>query len=140
NGANRRIRGATVTPANNGQVVRILLDRPQLASFAEEGTFWSVNIGDIALEPTRPLGIVRNANAARPTAIVPFQDPRTVYRLTDPEAGDTLYVVTALGPARGFLKGQEFVDFAALPSTHGVAIEPRADDVTVELAADKIVV
>src|SRR5262249_52263188 len=88
NAANKRIRGATVTPANNGQVVRIALDRPQLASFAEEGTFWSVNIGDIALEPTRPLGIVRNANAARPTAIVPFEDPRTVYRLSDPDAGD----------------------------------------------------
>ena len=139
-GSNRKIRGATVTPANDGQVVRITLDRPQLASFAAEGTFWSVTIGDIAIEPTRPVSVVRNANGARPTAIVPFDDPRAVHRLTDPEAGDTLYVVTAMGPARGFLKGQAFVEFAALPSTHGVVIEPSADDVTVELAADKVVI
>jgi tetratricopeptide (TPR) repeat protein len=141
NDPSRKIRGATVTPTNDGQVLRISLARPQLASFAQEGTFWTVNIGDIALEPTRPLGIVRNsAGGTRATAIVPFEDPRTVYRLTDPDVGDTLYVVTALGPARGFLKAQEFVEFNALPSTHGIVIQPLADDVTVELGADKVVV
>ncbi len=138
--ANRRLGAATVTPARDGQVVRIKLDHPQLASFAQEGTFWSVKIGDIVLDPTRPLSVVRNTStAARATAIVPFDDPRTVYRLTDPDAGDTLFVVTALGPARGFLKDQDFVEFRALASTHGVAIEPIADDLAVELAADKIV-
>ena len=49
-------------------------------------------------------------------------------------------VVTALGPARGFLKGQDFVELRALPSTHGVVVQPIADDVTAELAADKIVI
>src|SRR5215472_1763594 len=136
NGVKGKIRGATVTPVDDGQVVRIALDRPQLASFAEEGTFWSVTVGDIALEPTQPLGIVRNTGGAHPSAIVPFDDPRAVHRLSDPDAGDTLYVVTALGPARGFLRGQDFVEFAAPPSTHGIVIEPRADDVSVELAAD----
>jgi tetratricopeptide (TPR) repeat protein len=140
-GTGRKLRNATVMPVGNGQVVRVTLDRPQqLATFAEEGTFWSVNIGDVALEPTRPLGVLRNTGSARSTAIIPFDEPHTVYRLTDPEAGDTLYVVTALGPARGFLRAQEFVEFRALPSTHGVVIEPLADDVAVELAGDKVVV
>ena len=130
-----------MTPAGNGQVVRIKLERPQLASIAEEGTFWTVTIGDIALEPTRPLGLIRNIDRhARASAIVPFEEPRTLHRLTDPDAGDTLLVVTALGPARGFLKAQDFVEFRALPSTHGVVIQPLADDVAVELAADKVVV
>jgi tetratricopeptide (TPR) repeat protein len=48
-------------------------------------------------------------------------------------------VVTALGPARGFLKPQEFVEFGTLVSTHGVVIQPRADDVTAEVSNDKIV-
>ncbi|HEY6177365.1 MAG TPA: hypothetical protein VIX73_23070, partial [Kofleriaceae bacterium] len=141
NGTGRKLRNAIVTPVGDGQVVRVTLDRPQqLATFTEEGTFWSVNIGDVALEPTRPLGVLRNTGTARATAIIPFDEPHTVYRLTDPEAGDTLYVVTALGPARGFLRAQEFVEFRALPSTHGVVIEPLADDVTVELTGDKVVV
>jgi tetratricopeptide (TPR) repeat protein len=140
NGVARKIRGATVTPAGSGQVVRITLDRPQLASIAEEGTFWTVNIGDIALEPTQPLGLIRNTTGPRANAIVPFEEPQTLYRLTDPDAGDTLMVVTALGPARGFLKGQELVEFNALPSTHGIVIQPLADDVAVELGGDKVVV
>ena len=48
--------------------------------------------------------------------------------------------MTALGPARGFVKAQDFVEFRALASTHGVAVQPLADDLSAELAADKIVV
>jgi tetratricopeptide (TPR) repeat protein len=49
-------------------------------------------------------------------------------------------VVTGLGPARGFLKVQEFVELLVLPSTHGVSIQPIADDITAELSADKITI
>ena len=56
-----------------------------------------------------------------------------------PDAGDTLYVATALAPARGFLKTQDFVEFRALASFHGVALHAIADDINVELAADKII-
>jgi tetratricopeptide (TPR) repeat protein len=140
NDSTRTIRAAALTPSRDGQVVRITLERPRLASFAEEGSFWTVTIGDVAIGPTRPLGIVRNTTSStRATAIIPFEDPRTIHRLTDPEIGDTLFVVTALGPARGLLKAQDFVEFRALASTHGVVIQPIADDLTAELTADKIV-
>ena len=43
-------------------------------------------------------------------------------------------------PARGFLKSQDFVEFRALASAHGIALQPLADDLNVELAADKVVV
>ena len=49
-------------------------------------------------------------------------------------------VITALGPARGFLKAQDFVELRALPSTQGVVVQPIADDVTAELAVDKITI
>src|SRR5690606_4368174 len=45
-----------------------------------------------------------------------------------------------LGPARGFLKPQDFVEFRALASTHGVAVQTIADDVLMELSSDKIIV
>jgi len=141
NDSTRTIRGATIMPSRDGQVVRISLERPRLASLAEEGSFWTVTVADVALEPTRPLGVTRNVvGAPRATAIIPFEDPRTIHRLSDPEVGDTLVVVTALGPARGFLKSQDFVEFRTLASTHGVVLQPIADDVTTELTGDKIVV
>jgi tetratricopeptide (TPR) repeat protein len=136
----RTIRSAVVTPSDKGQIVRITLERPRLASLAEDGSFWTVTVGDLALEPTRPLAISRNvAGSPRATAIIPFENPHAIHRITDPDVGDSLLVVTAFGPARGFLKSQDFVEFRALATTHGIAIQPLADDLTAELTGDKVV-
>ena len=135
------VRGATVTPSRGGQVVQIKLDRPKLTSAGTDGNAWTVIVGDMMLEPTQPLGMVRLVQAGgRASVTIPFNDPRQLHRLADAEVGDTLLVVTALGPARGFLKSQDYVEFSALVSTHGVAIQPLADDVSAELGSDKIVI
>ncbi len=76
----------------------------------------------------------------RSSITIPFADPRALHRIDDPEIGDTLLVVTALGPARGFLKPQEFVELRALASAHGIVLQPYADDVTAELGSDKVVI
>ena len=135
------VRSATVTRTREGQAVRIKVDRPRLTSLEADGATWTVSIGDLVLEPTRPLAISRAAPApGRASAVIPFDAPQQQHRLADPEVGDALLVVTALGPPRGFLRPQSFIEFQALASTHGVAIQPVADDIGVELAADKIVI
>jgi tetratricopeptide (TPR) repeat protein len=135
------VRSATVTRTEGGQVVRIKVDRPRLTSLEADGPTWVVSIGDLVLEPTRPLAIARTAPAPqRTSAVIPFDTPQQLHRLADPEVGDTLLVVTALGPPRGFLRPQSFVEFHALVSTHGVAIQPIADDLALELDEDKIVI
>jgi tetratricopeptide (TPR) repeat protein len=135
------VRSATVTRTEGGQVVRIKVDRPRLTSLEADGPTWVVSIGDLVLEPTRPLAIARAAPAPqRTSAVIAFETPQQLHRLADPEVGDTLLVVTALGPPRGFLRPQSFVEFHALASTHGVAIQPIADDLALELDDDKIVI
>src|SRR5262249_9011351 len=135
------VRSATVTPTAGGQVVRIKVDRPRLTSLEADGPAWVVSIGDLVLEPTRPLAIARTAPAPqRSSAVIPFEMPQQLHRLVDPEIGDNLFVVTALGPPRGFLRPQSFVEFHALASPHGVAIQPIADDLALELDEDKIVI
>jgi tetratricopeptide (TPR) repeat protein len=47
-------------------------------------------------------------------------------------------VVTAAAPVRGFIKRQDFVELSLLESVHGVAIRPNSDDITAEIASDKI--
>lgn len=139
--AGQTIRSSSVTRSRSGQVVTLKLDRPKLASMGADGATWTVTIGDVMLDQTQPLSIVRVAQGAgRASATIAFADPRKVHRLTDPDIGDTLFVVTALGPARGFVKTQEFVEFNALVSTHGVVIQPLADDVAVDTTADKVTV
>ncbi len=46
---------------------------------------------------------------------------------------------TAAPPVRGFIKRQDFVELSLLESIHGVAVRPNSDDITTELASDKIV-
>ncbi|MGC1464136.1 MAG: tetratricopeptide repeat protein [Pseudolabrys sp.] len=126
---------------DNETIVRIKLARPLLAGLAADGPGWNLTLGDAVMEQTHPLGIARNiVGRNRASITIPFDQPSKVHRIIDPDLGDTLLVVTALGPARGFLKPQDFVELHALASTHGVVIQPIADDVTAELAIDKIVV
>ena len=136
------IRSAVLERGQDGEaIVHIRLERPRLASLDTDGPAWIVNIGDTVTTPTRALGIARAiAGKGRASIAIPFVDARNVHRLKDPDIGDHLMVITALGPARGFLKSQDFVELRALPSTHGVVIQPVADDITAEIAVDKITI
>jgi hypothetical protein len=140
NDPSHNIKSATVTRQRGVSIVRIKLERPRLASVATEGATWVVNIGSQVIEPTRPLGITRNgAGQSRPTVAIMIDDPREVHQLEDPEAGDSLLLVTALAPARGFVNGQDFVEFRLLASAQGIVVQPLADDLHAELAPDRVV-
>lgn len=135
------VRHAQGSPLPDGYVVRLMLDRPRLVGAIAEGTNWVVTIGDNIAEPSAPLSIDRSlSTAARPSIGIPLEKARELHRIADPDMGDSLLVVTAPGPARGFIKPQDFVEFRALSSTHGVAVQPLADDVQVELSPDNVIV
>jgi tetratricopeptide (TPR) repeat protein len=137
----RTFLGATTGRSGDGQVVRIKLDRPRLTSMSTEGYSWAVTVGDMVLAPTKPLTVSRSVLANQlASAIVAFDEPQKLHRLSDPDVGDTIYAVTGFGPARGFVKTQDFVEFRALASVHGVAVQPLADDLTVAIALDKVVI
>ncbi len=139
--ASRTIRGAEFTHAPDADIVRIKLDHPHLASVDIDGPTWTVQIGDSAIDTTRALTMSRNLiGPNRSSVTIPFDAPHLVHRLDDPDAGDTLVVVTAFAPARGFLNERDFVEFRMLASAEGVVVDPLADDVKVELAPDKIIV
>jgi tetratricopeptide (TPR) repeat protein len=139
NDSSRTIGSASVSRMGDAQVVRLKLERPRLASAVTEGPAWALSIGDTVQEPTKALMIGRNiVGPSRTSVTIPFDEPRMAHQLKDPDIGDTLMVITGLGPARGFVKSQEFVEFQALVSTHGVVIQSYADDLTSTLAADKI--
>ncbi len=139
--ASRTIRGAEFTHTPYADIVRIKLDHPHLASVDIDGPIWTVQIGDSAIDSTRALTVSRNLiGPNRSSVTIPFDSPHLVHRLDDPDAGDTLAVVTAFAPARGFIDERDFVEFHMLASAEGVVVDPLADDVKVELAPDKIIV
>ncbi|RJF76625.1 tetratricopeptide repeat protein [Rhodopseudomonas palustris] len=128
----------------NGQAIRIRLIRPQLATLSDDdgsGRSWSITLADSGRAAPRPLSTVRNiADPSRATVSIALSGVGRLHRLIDPEAGDVLSVVTALPPPRGFIKRQSFVEFNLLESLHGVVIELKSDEVTVETAAEAVVV
>ena len=132
-------------PLEKGQVIRIRLNRPQLPSLTTDeqpdGANWTVTFADAMRTPVQPLVAIRNiADPVLANVTVPLPKPGQLHRLVDPDAGDTLMVVTAQAPVRGFIKRQDFVEMSLLESIHGVAIRANSDDVTAELAPDKVII
>ncbi|MGQ0685353.1 tetratricopeptide repeat protein [Bradyrhizobium sp.] len=140
--------GALVAEVNSlsiphGQAVRIRLNRPQLPSLTGEqsgnGSIWKLTFADSIGAPPLPLVAVRNiTEPSLANVSVPLANPGLLHKFSDPDAGDRLFVVTALPPIRGLIKRQDFVELTLLESIHGVAVRPNSDDVTAEIATDKI--
>lgn len=134
----------SVVPQERGQAVRLRLNRPQLPSFSGEdvsgGTNWTVTFADTVQTPSQALSAIRNiADPSMANVTVPMPGAGLLHRFTDPDVGDTLFVVTARPPARGFIKRQDFVELSLLESIHGVAIRPNSDDVTADVGPDKVI-
>ena len=138
------ISDVTRLPLEKGQAIRVRLNRPQLPSLAgddqADGATWTLILADTMRTPTQPLTAIRNiTDPALANVAVPLSKPGLLHRLDDPDAGDTIMVVTAPPPVRGFIKRQDFVEFSLLESIHGIAVRPNSDDVTAEVASDKII-
>ena len=139
--ASRTIRRAVVTRIEDATVVRITLERPRLSGLSTQGNAWLVTIGETVQDSTQPLAIARNIVApGRNSIAIAFQRPARLHRLIDPDLNDTLFVITGLGPARGLVKSQDFIELRALATSHGIAVQFLADDLKAELGTDKVVI
>ncbi|WOH79374.1 tetratricopeptide repeat protein [Bradyrhizobium sp. BEA-2-5] len=126
-----------------GQAVRFRLNRPQMPSLESDdrsrGVSWTLTFADRVQKPPLPLSVVRNiSEPSLANVSVPLANPGQLHKLVDPDAGDTLWVVTAPPPTRGIIKRQDFVELSLLESIHGVVVHPNADDVKAEVGADKV--
>jgi tetratricopeptide (TPR) repeat protein len=132
----------SAVPLEKAQAIRLRLNRPQLASLTGDektGQSWAVTFADAMQTPSQALTAIRNiTDPARANVTVPIVKPGLMHRLVDPDAGDALLVITAPPPGRGFVRRQDFVELSLLESIHGVVIQPNSDDVTAEIASDKI--
>jgi tetratricopeptide (TPR) repeat protein len=131
-------------PLEKGQAIRIRLNRPQMPSLTGDdqaaGASWTLTFAETMQTPAQPLTAIRNiTDPTLANVTVPLSRPGVLHRLIDPDAGDTIMVVTAPPPARGFIKRQDFVELSLLESVHGLAVRPNSDDITVEVASDKII-
>ncbi len=129
------------TKLSGGQLIRFRIDANRLASLAADDKGWTIQVGSAVSNPSRPIPARRVfAGQNRAGIFIPLAAPGRAYEIKDPDIGDHLVVITAMSPVRGLVRGQDFVDFDALPSVHGVVLAPRADNLTVELTPEGVTV
>ncbi len=134
-------RDVAVETVDNAVSIRIDLKQQVLTTISADGSNWFLSIGETILEPSRPLQIRRTMRTEQTgQLLVDLADAGSVHDLTDPSSGMKMTVVTAFAPARGILKEQVFAELQALPTAHGVAIAPFADDVHVSIERNVVII
>lgn len=123
------------------QILRLDMNDPVLATVGVDGNAWSLVIGDLILEPSRPLKLERNVRGDGGSVLrLLYREPQKIRQITDPFVGDTISLVTGFGPPRGLLKAQKFVDLEALSSAQGIAIASRSDGVSMKILGDDVII
>lgn len=135
------LRGYEQKTLSSGQLIKLKIDASRLVSLSTDEKSWTIQIGGAMANPSRPIPARRVfVGQNRAGIFIPLGSPGRAYSLKDPEIGDDLIVVTASSPVRGLVRGQDFVEFNALASVHGVVLSPKADNLTVELSPEGVTV
>ena len=130
-----------IVRSSNSQYLQITLAEQLLTSVSSDSTSWIVTIGDLVLGKAKPLNVLRRSgDDGRSVATIAVKNAGRVHWIDDPEVGDRIAVITLGAPNRAAVKPQEFVEFSVLPTGHGVAIKPYADDLLVTLGLDELVI
>jgi tetratricopeptide (TPR) repeat protein len=131
-----------VDRAAGAAIMRVTLQNPQPVSLAiaPQGG-WVASIGKSAGQPTEPL-MLRRGVAENGRTILSAKMPSLgqIFWIDDPDTGDRLGIVTSAAKAHGLPKSQNFVELAALPTVHGLAIAPKSDDIVVNIGLDEVTV
>jgi len=123
------------------QYLRIQLSRSWLAYVQSDDTAWVVDIGDMVGGKSETVSLQRKLRTDKRSVIgISLKNPGRIHWMTDPEIGDRLAIVTAFAPQRSVAKPQEFVEFRALATAHGIAIRPNSDDIAVRLQLDEVII
>lgn len=122
-------------------VLRLHLARPAPFSLAPDGRGWVATIGDGRLAATDALPVRRGVSSdGKSVLTAPMRNAGQLFWLDDPESGARLGIVTASGTPLGVPKGYDYVEVAVLPSAHGLVVSPKADDVTVRVGLDEVLI
>jgi tetratricopeptide (TPR) repeat protein len=101
-----------------------------------EGSTWTIALGPGQQNQPAIVHLMRDADSGPAALKAPVAGATRVIRMPDPDVGDTLTVVTALGPPKGLASHRDYVQMAFLASIQGLAIEPHAPDLTISRDGD----
>jgi len=128
----RPLRSVQAFKGADHAAIRIDADPDAPLFVSAQGTTWTIALGPGPQSQPSIVRVGRDAAGGPATLKAPVAGATRVVNLRDPVVGDTLTVVTALGPPKGVPSRRDFVDAALLPSIQGLAIEPLVEDLSVQ--------
>ncbi len=109
-------------------------------SAAAAGNSWVVAVGNTVPDVPAQTDLVRQTAGAITKLRAFLPGARQVVWVKDPQAEDRIAAVLSFAPARGLASGRQFVEFNALSSQQGLAVQAIADDLTVAIEGSDAVV
>lgn len=104
------------------------------------GNSWVIAIGNTVPDVPAQLQLVRQTSGGNTKLRAYLPGVDQVVWVRDPQTQDRIAAVLSYAPARGLATGRNFVEFAALPSQQGLAVQAVADDVTVTVEGSDAVI
>ncbi|WP_323762787.1 hypothetical protein [Maricaulis sp.] len=134
-GASRRhIRNFVGVDGETYSAARLIVPATSQAEARVDGNRWTVVLSERIDAPPRPITVRRDARRGRPGRILmDMSSAHAIRWIDDPVVGDTVGVITALGPIQGLAARSEFVGGALLPSAQGGAVQAIAEDIEITL-------
>jgi tetratricopeptide (TPR) repeat protein len=133
------IEEATVTREGRVVLVRLRLTGQPLTRLFDDGTTWALGFGEQGGKPAEPLAPARTMDDQGQTIVaVPLRSMTGVHWLEAGPSGLPMAVATAKGPVRVIAKPFQFVEFTLQPTTHGLVVVPRSDDVLVRAGTEQV--
>ncbi len=109
-------------------------------SAAAAGNSWVLAIGTTVPNVPTQLQLVRQTVGTSTKLRAYLPGVRQVVWVKDPQTEDRIAAVLSFAPARGLASGRQFVEFAALPSQQGLAVQAVADDLSVSIEGESAVI
>tara|TARA_B100000242_G_scaffold294318_1_gene276323 strand:+ start:12134 stop:15181 length:3048 start_codon:yes stop_codon:yes gene_type:complete len=108
------------------------------------GLLWNIVISPDPHEEIVPVKAerqnVREGRSRGASLLFPFATPRKVMDIKDPLTGSMLKVITVEDSGDFTGRGRDYVDFTLLPSSVGLAIRPKVDDLKVDITDNGVLV
>jgi len=135
----RHFTGMQAMTGTSYSAVRIATPASTPFFAASQGAVWTVTLGPGAQGQQASLVRIARDQAGGPAGLKAAVAGITgTLVVADPVVGDSLQVVTALGPTKGLPSRREFVQMALLPSAQGLAVESYVEDLSVSRSGDLI--
>ena len=135
------VEDATVSREGKVTLVRLRLAGQPLTRLADDGNIWSLAFGEDRARAAEAIAPRRGVDERGQTIVAaPLSGMTGVHWLEAGPGGLPVAVATATGPTRLLPKPYQFVEFALLPTAHGLAVSPRADDVVVRAGTDQALI